>query len=197
MLLVLFGLNVSAKDNVKKQAKVNEEILNYEIDKEHTEIGFEVAHLVISRVKGRFDKFDGKLQLKGDKLDEIDGTVQAASINSNQEKRDKHLRSADFFDVEKFPLLSFEVKNLSLDAGKFKKVKGKLTIHGITRDEMVEIEYKGKVTDPWGSQKIVVNATAKIHRKDYGLIWNEAMETGGVMVGDEVKIEVLAQANKK
>lgn len=171
--------------------------LKYTIDQEHTELGFEVAHLVISSVKGRFDKFDGYAELNEKSiLTKVEGKAIASSINTNQEKRDKHLRSADFFDVEKFPELSFKADKLNIKPGKKAKVKATLNMRGIAREITLELDYKGKVTDPWGTEKIVLNATANINRKDFGLTWNEALETGGVMVGDKIKIIINAQANK-
>lgn len=169
----------------------------YLIDKEHTEIGFEVKHLVISRVKGRFDIFQGQIETENDVLTKISGTVDSASVNTNQEKRDKHLRSADFLDTEKFPKLSFEADKLKIKKGEKKKIKSQITIHGVTRAENIEIEFVGTTEDPWGTKKIVIQATAEINRKDYGLTWNQALETGGVMVGEKIKIEVNAQGNLK
>ena len=179
------------------QAKTAETITTYVADKEHTSIGFEIQHLMISKVKGRFDKFQGTVEVNNNNLSKISGSVEAASINTNQEKRDKHLRSADFFNVEKFLTLSFEASDLNIKKGETKKAKGKLTIRGVTRTEDVEIEFAGLAEDPWGTKKIILNATAEINRKDYGLTWNEALETGGVMVGEKVKIEINFQGNQK
>lgn len=188
LMVVLIGALLIAV-----QASANQ----YDIDKEHTEVGFEISHLVISKVRGRFDKFQGAVTIEKGVLKQISGTVEASSINTNHEKRDKHLRSADFFDVEKNPKLSFEAKDLSIKKGETKTVKGSLSIHGVSRQEDIELSFVGETKDPWGTEKAVVNAKAKINRKNYGLTWNQALEAGGVMVGEEVNITVLAQANKK
>lgn len=169
------------------------------IDKEHTSLEFEIAHLVISTVKGRFDNFEGSITLDDNKsvLTSIQGTAEANSINTNQEKRDKHLKSADFFDVSKFPKLEFEAKGIKLNKGKSAKVKGLLTMHGIQKQVTVSLTFKGIISDPWGTEKAVVDAETIIKRKDFGLNWNEALEAGGVMVGEEVKILIKSQSNFK
>ncbi len=171
----------------------------YIIDKEHTSLEFEIAHLVISTVKGRFDEFEGTIKLDDKKVTllSIQGSAAANSINTNQEKRDKHLKSPDFFDVDKFPKLEFEAKDIKLAKGKSAKVKGFITIHGVKKNVTVNLTFKGVATDPWGAEKAVTDAETTINRKDFGLNWNEALEAGGVMVGEEVKIIVKSQANLK
>ena len=172
---------------------------NYTIDKEHTSLEFEITHLMISTVKGRFDDFEGSIKLddKKNTLLSIEGKAKAESINTNQEKRDKHLKSPDFFDAKKFPTLDFEATGIKLTKGKSSKVKATLSIHGVKKTVTVNLIFKGIVTDPWGAEKAVVDAETTINRKDFGLNWNEALETGGVMVGEDVKIIVHAQANLK
>ena len=172
---------------------------NYTIDKEHTSLEFEITHLMISTVKGRFDDFEGAIKLddKKNTLLSIEGKAKADSINTNQEKRDKHLKSPDFFDAKKFPTLDFEATSIKLTKGKSSKIKATLTIHGVKKNVTVNLTFKGVVTDPWGAEKAVVDAETTINRKDFGLNWNEALETGGVMVGEDVKIIVRAQANLK
>lgn len=173
--------------------------LTYQMDKSHTQLTFEVDHLVISSVVGRFDDFLGEAQIdtKSKNLVSIKGSAKANSINTNDEKRDKHLRSADFFEVEKYPELTFEASNLKLKPGKKAKVKGQLKIRDVSKEITFELNYKGQVTDPWGTEKIVIEAIASINRKDFGLKWNETLETGGVLVGEKVKIKVNAQGNLK
>lgn len=171
----------------------------YKVDKSHSQLIFEVDHLVISTVVGRFDDFDGEIHIdaKSKELLSIKGVAKATSINTNEEKRDKHLRSADFFEVEKYPELSFEAAKLKLKPGKKAKVKGTLKIRDVSKEITFNLNYKGLVTDPWGTEKIVVEAVTSINRKDYGLKWNEALETGGVLVGEKVEIKVSAQGNLK
>lgn len=171
----------------------------YVVDKSHSQLIFEVDHLVISTVVGRFDDFEGQITVdpKSKELNSIKGSAKSKSINTNEEKRDKHLRSADFFEVEKYPELSFSVAGLKLKPGTKTKTKGSLKIKDVTKEVPFDLNYKGQVTDPWGTEKIVLEAQATIERKDYGLKWNEALETGGVMVGEEVKIKVTIQGNLK
>lgn len=176
--------------------KVSPESIELAIDKEHTSVQFSIAHLVVSRVQGRFDIAEGKLTFDASKsVTGIAGKVSAASINTNNEKRDKHLRSADFFDVEKFPSLEFKAENLNIKKGQTKKAKALLTIRGIEKQVMVDVSNKGALKDPWGTEKLLVEAKAAINRKDFGLMWNEALEAGGVMVGDKVTIEVVTQVS--
>lgn len=172
---------------------------NYTLDKSHTQLTFEVDHLVISTVLGRFDDFEGEIQFdpKSKMLVSIKGNAKATSINTNDDKRDKHLRSADFFEVEKYPELTFEANNLKLKSGKKAKVKGQLKIRDVTKQITFDLNFKGHVTDPWGTEKLIVEATAQINRKDFGLKWNETLETGGLLVGEKIKIKVSAQANLK
>jgi len=171
----------------------------YDVDTEHTNINFDIDHLVISTVKGRFDKFSGYFEIDPKKniLTKFKGTVEAASINTNEKDRDKHLRSDEFFDVKKYKELKFFAEGFKIKKGKTKNIKGKLTIHGVTKDVKIKVTYKGTVTGPWGTEKAVVRATAKINRKDFGLTWNKALEFGGLMVGEEVRIEINLQGNKR
>lgn len=179
-------------------ALAKEEHVVYKLDKSHTQLNFEVDHLVISTVNGRFDDFEGEIHIdaKTKNLISLKGTAKATSINTNDEKRDKHLRSADFFEVEKYPELSFEATNINLKIGKKSKIKGVLKIRDVKKEITFDLNYKGLVTDPWETEKVVVEATASIKRKDFGLKWNEALETGGVLVGEKVEIKVRAQGKK-
>lgn len=171
----------------------------YEIDPAHSTVGFEVTHLMISTVEGRFDEFKGEMEYdeKKNVLNSIQGTTKTASINTNNAKRDEHLRSADFFDATKNPELSFSAKSVGVKKGEKKKVSGKLTINGITKTVPFTLDFKGSVKDAWGNEKLVVHAEAEINRKDFNVKWNKALEAGGVVVGDKVQIDVHAQATKK
>lgn len=163
----------------------------WNIDPDHSNVGFKVRHLMVSNVKGSFDKYTGKIEL--DDKDITKSTVNVAidtnSVNTNVQKRDDHLRSADFFDVAKYPTMTFVSKKVA-KAGKDKlKVTGDLTLHGITRPVALVVEGPSKESkDPWGNIRSGATATTKISRKDFGLLWNAALETGGVTVGDEVTI---------
>jgi len=168
---------------------------HWKIDPAHTTVGFSVSHLFTS-VQGRFDRFDGTIDFDPAKPQAavVRASVDAASINTNNEKRDKHLRSGDFFDVEKFPTLSFEstggVTELVDGRG---KLAGKLTIHGVTKPVVFDVVYRGQGKDPWGNVRAGFAASLNVNRKDYGLNWNEVLETGGFLVGDEVEIRIDAE----
>ncbi|QDK44317.1 polyisoprenoid-binding protein [Bdellovibrio sp. ZAP7] len=168
----------------------------FQIDPAHTSITFKVPHMVISKVKGRFEKFEGSFDFdeKSQKLDNVVVKIQADSINTNQADRDKHLKSPDFLDVAKFPTIDFKGTKVIYDTAKPKEVQGKLTIHGITKDATLEVEYKGAVTDPMGVRRIGFEIETKLNRKDFGLIWNKALETGGVVVGDNIEVEIEGEA---
>jgi len=175
---------------------------SWNIDPDHSNIGFKVRHLMVSNVKGSFEKVSGTVDINDKDItkSKVEVTIDTASINTNVQKRDEHLRSADFFDVTKFPTMTFVSKKVA-KAGKDKlKVTGDLTLHGVTKEVVLDVEGPAKeIKDPWGNQRRGASATTKINRKDFGLVWNKALETGGVAVGEEVfitlEIEVIkAQA---
>ena len=163
----------------------------WNIDAVHSSAQFKVKHLMISNVKGEFASITGSLQLDNADLtnSRIEATIDAATINTRDEKRDAHLRSADFFDVEKFPTLSFKSGRVSKKADGELVVAGDLTIHGVTKPVTFEVEGPSAPTkDPWGGTRMGLTATTRINRKDFGLTWNTALEAGGVVVGEEVTI---------
>lgn len=168
------------------------------VDDDHTSVTFRVRHL-FTKVSGRFDKFDGKVTFDPAKPAEakVEGTIDASSINTNVENRDKHLRSADFFNVEKHPTITFaSTKVTDLDAKAMTgKLHGNLTIRGVEKPVVLDVQFLGRGKDPWGNEKAGFSATTKINRKDFGLNWNETVETGGLLVGDEVEIEIAAEGN--
>lgn len=161
----------------------------YKIDDTHTTVGFKIRHL-FSNIQGRFDKFEGTIEYdpKNPSAWKTNATVQAASINTNVESRDKHLRTADFFDVEKFPVITFKSTEVVNATEKSAQLKGDLTIHGVTKPVTLDLQILGVGKDPWGNVRAGFTATTKINRKDFGLTWNETLETGGVLVGEEVDI---------
>ena len=168
----------------------------WEVDTSHTTVGFSVSHLFTS-VQGRFGSFEGSVEFDPAKPEAtvVRGTVQAASIDTDNEKRDKHLRSPDFFDVEKYPTLEFVSSGVSDWSKNGGKLNGKLTIHGVTRDVSFDAKFLGRGTDPWGNVKAGFRATLTINRKDYGLDWNQILEAGGVLVGEEIEIRIDVEAN--
>jgi len=163
----------------------------WNIDPDHTSVGFKIRHLMVSNVKGAFDRHSGVVDLdeKDITKSRVDVTIETASINTNVQKRDEHLRSADFFDVAKYPTMTFTSKKVAKGSNGQLNVAGDLTIRGITREVVLAVDpLSGESKDPWGNIRIGTSASAKINRKDFGLTWNKALETGGVVVGDEVFI---------
>jgi polyisoprenoid-binding protein YceI len=163
----------------------------WNIDPVHSLAEFKVKHMMISNVKGHFSKVTGALTL--DELDltnsHVEASIEAASIETRDPQRDAHLKSADFLDAEKFPTLSFKSTAISLVRDGELAVEGNLTIRGVTRKVLFSVEGPTPPTkDPWGNTRVGVSATTKINRKDFGLTWNAALETGGILVGDEVTI---------
>ncbi len=167
----------------------------YSLDRAHTTIEFVVRHLMITKVRGRFTNFDGRIEVApgSDLPQAIAARIEAASIDTREEQRDAHLRSADFFDVEKYPELTFESTRIQGAPDEF-TVHGNLTIHGITREVALTGTFEGRTSDPWGGTRVGYAAHTTVNRKDFGLAWNAALETGGVVVGDEVRIELNVEA---
>jgi polyisoprenoid-binding protein YceI len=167
----------------------------FNIDKSHSEAFFQVRHLV-TRVRGRFTDFAGAVELDKDSPDKssVSVTIQATSVDTGEPDRDNHLRSGDFFDIEKFPTLSFKSTGVLKKGGEDFDVEGDLTIHGITKQITLPVTFLGFAKDPWGNQRAGFEAETRINRKDYGLEWNAPLETGGLLVGDEVKISLSIQA---
>ena len=168
---------------------------NYAIDPMHTKVGFEVPHLVISSVEGRFNAFSGELQVPAKVEDsKLTATIETSSVDTGIGQRDEHLRSADFFDAKKYPKMTFQARKIAMD-GNAMKVTGDLTIKGNTRQVTLDGRYLGAAKDAYGNQKIAFTASTKISRKDFGLTWNKAVEAGPV-VGDEITISLKVQAAK-
>jgi len=167
----------------------------YSIDKAHSEVTFRVRHL-LTRVRGRFSDFDGTIEYdeENPERSRVNVAVQAASIDTNEKDRDAHLRSADFFDVDKHPVLTFSSTGIQRNADNLFVVTGDLTIHGVTRSVSFDVSFLGKAKDPWGNERIAFEVEATVNRKDFGLSWNAALETGGFLVGDDVTISLSVQA---
>ncbi len=167
----------------------------YDIDPVHSHIGFSVRHLVISNTTGKFNKYAGTFELdEKDNIKSVFIDIEVASIDTDNEKRDKHLRNSDFFDVEKFPKITFKYNNTISRNGANYKVMGDMTIHGVTKEVILDMELLGKVKDPWGNYRIGITGKTEINRKDFGLVWNKVLETGGFVVGDLVKISLEVEA---
>jgi polyisoprenoid-binding protein YceI len=170
-------------------------VRTYQIDKAHSEATFQVRHL-LTKVRGRFSDFRGTIQFDeaAPARSSVEFTVQAASIDTSEPDRDKHLRSADFFDVEKFPTLTFTSESVAPHGSERFDVNGTLTIRGTAKDLTIPVTYLGAARDPWGNERAAFEAEVTINRKDFGLNWNAALETGGFLVGDEVRISLSIQA---
>ena len=174
----------------------------YDLDQAHTTVEFIARHLMITKVRGRFSSFTGTVTVAEVPEDSsVDVTIDAASIETSHEQRDAHLRSADFFEADKYPTLTFKSTSVKRD-GEDWKVTGDLTVRDVTRPVVLDVEFDGANTTPWGTQAVAFSASTEIDREDWGLTYNQALETGGVVVGKKVRIElnveaILRQENKE
>ena len=171
-------------------------LATWNIDPAHSVAEFKVKHMMISNVKGRFSKISGALFFDESDLrnSHVDVSIDAASIQTGEDQRDAHLKSADFFDAEKFPTLTFKSKDIRIVRDGELSVEGDLTIHGVTHKVSFAVEGPTPPSkDPWGNTRVAISATTKINRKDFGLTWNAALETGGILVGEEVTINLDTQ----
>lgn len=168
----------------------------WNIDTSHSAVHFTVRHLVIAKVRGVFSRFSGAIQYDDadPRRSSVTVEIDAASVDTREEKRDAHLRSADFFDTDTFPKLTFVSKEVVVEGGRVTKVIGDLTIRDITRPVTLEVEDNGRVKDPWGGERIAFEAKTRVNRHDFGLRWNMALEAGGVMVGYHVDIALEVEA---
>lgn len=166
----------------------------YKVDTDHSSVSFKIRHL-LSNVTGHFKTFEGTIEYERGKPEtwKTSGSIDAASIDTNVPERDKHLRSADFFEVEKFPKIEFKSTEVESATDTSAKLKGLLSIHGIEKPVTLDIEIHGVGKDPWGNVRAAFTATTKINRKDFGLSWNQALETGQLLVGEEVVITIEAE----
>ena len=166
-----------------------------EIDIEHSTVGFSVRHL-FTRVQGRFGEFEGTLEFDPNNLkaSKVSVTIRTASVDTDVEARDKDLRSSRFFDVESFPTLEFTSTSIDGVSGDRFKIRGHLTMHGVRKQVVLDAEFLGMGKDPWGNERYGFHASTTVSRKDYGMQWNEVLETGGLLVGDEVEIRLDIEA---
>jgi len=173
--------------------------MSWEIDATHSQATFSVKHMMISTVRGHFEVLSGKLHIEEEHPDNswVEAEVDAASINTRDAKRDGHLRSPDFFDVEKYPKITFKSTKVTPTGNNEYRVTGNLTMHGVTKEETFHADYSGQVKDLYGLQRAAFSVKGKINRKDFGLNWNVALETGGVLVGEDVNIEIDLAAVQK
>ena len=168
----------------------------WDFDLSHSSVNFSVRHLMISKVRGRFTQWGGSLEIDDADLtrSSLEVSIEAASIDTRDDKRDEHLRSADFFDVANHPALTFKSTKIDKVSDAELAVTGDLTIRGVTRPVTLSVEVGGEVKDPWGGTRRAFEAKASVNRKDFGLNWNAALEAGGVVVGEKVEIAIEIEA---
>ncbi len=168
---------------------------SYQIDSSHSNVEFSIRHLMIAKVRGRFTQVTGAVEIDSTDItrSRVTAEIQAASITTAEEKRDAHLRSADFFDVENYPVLTFASTRVEAD-GDDLRVTGNLTIHGVTKEITLAVEQLGAAKDPWGNQRMAFAARGSLDRKAFGLGWNQVLEAGGFLVGDKVELTLDVQA---
>lgn len=174
---------------------IAQETQTYNIDATHSSVEFTVRHMMITKVRGRFGAVAGTISLApgSSAPSDVEATIDASSIDTREAQRDAHLKSADFFDVERFPQLTYKSTRIEGEGDTF-RVYGDLTLHGVTREVVLEGEFEGRGADPWGGQRVSFSAQGKINRKDFGLTWNQTLETGGMLVSEDVRIDLNVQA---
>ncbi|MFY0544272.1 YceI family protein [Brevibacillus sp. H7] len=171
----------------------------WSVDATHSSIDFSIRHMMIAKVKGTFHAFDAHIEADPADLTtaDVQFSVDLSSIDTRNADRDAHLRSADFFDVEQHPKMTFQSTKITKTGDGEYDVTGNLTIRGVTRPETFSVSFEGAGKDPWGNEKVGFSGQGSINRSDYGLTWNAALETGGVLVGDEVKVSIEIEAAKQ
>ncbi|HEY0529119.1 MAG TPA: YceI family protein [Gemmatimonadaceae bacterium] len=169
----------------------------WKIDATHTSVEFSAKHLMITTVKGRIAEVEGTIYTdeKNPQNSSVEATLKATSIDTRTDQRDQHLRSADFLNVEKYPEIKFKSTRITGDKEEF-KLTGNLTIRDVTKEITLDVHFEGRNKDPWGGERVGFNATGKFDRRDFGLTWNQALETGGVVVGNDIKVNIEVQAVK-
>jgi len=169
----------------------------YQFDKSHTTVGFQVRH-IFTMLGGKFQDFSGTIKVDRAKPEasSVEFTIQAASIFTNDPKRDEHLKSPDFFDVPTHPTITFKSTSMKANGKDGWLVTGDLTMRGVTKQVTLPVTFLGEGKDPWGNEKMGFETSTTLNRKDYGINWNKALDQGGVLVGDEVKVQISVEANK-
>jgi len=180
------------------QAVVQAELARWNVDPEHSTIEFRVAHMVVSKTSGRFMDYTGFIDMDAEAgtFKAIGATIKTASLNTNHEKRDSHLRSPDFFDVEKYPTITYKMKRYEKTEDGYQAV-GDLTLRGITKEIVLAGHFNGVAKDPWGNTRAGFSAEGKVNRKDFGMVWNKALDNGGLVVGNQVHIKLDIECIKE
>lgn len=173
--------------------------MSWQIDPAHSHVQFAVRHMMISTVRGQFEKFGGTIDFNPERPEDsaISVQIDAASINTRQPDRDNHLRSADFLNAEVYPAILFESKRIEQTGEDSGRVIGDLTIRDVTREVVLDVEYAGMARSPWGMTSAGFSATTTLDRKEWGLTWNQALETGGMLVGDKIKVSIEIEIVKQ
>ena len=163
----------------------------WNLDPDHSTIEFRVTHMIVSKTTGRFMDYAGFIDMDAEAgtVKAIEATIKTGSVNTNHEKRDAHLRNGDFLDVERYPTITFKMRSYKKIAENFTAV-GDLTLHGVTKEITLAGQYNGATKDPWGNTRAGFSAEGKLNRKDFGMIWNKTLDSGGLVVGDEVQIRL-------
>jgi len=176
---------------------VGAETARWDIDPDHSIIEFRVAHMVVSKTAGRFTDYSGFVEMDAEAktIKTIEATINAASINTNQAKRDAHLRNADFLDVDKYPTMTYKLKSYKKRGDSYTAV-GDFTLRGVTKDITLVGTFNGVTEDPWGNTRAGFGAEGKLNRKDFGMIWNKTLDNGGLVVGDDVQIRLEIECIK-
>lgn len=171
----------------------------YDIDASHSSIGFKIKHMAISNVKGTFPAFEGTFDFAAGQPDQwsVEAVIQMKSVNTGNDDRDDHLRNDEFFDVEKFPTMVFKSTGFKMEDDEEGEMTGTLTMHGVTLPVTLELEFNGALTDPWGNDRAGFSAEGKINRKDWGLSYGKVMESGGLLIGNDVKISLEIEGVKQ
>jgi polyisoprenoid-binding protein YceI len=179
--------------------KENREMATWNIDTAHSAIHFSVRHMVVSKTRGRFTKWSGQIEFDPEqpRKSTVQVSIDPASVDTADAQRDAHLRSPDFFDVEKFPQASFRSAQIEDLGGDRYRVHGDLTVHGVTRPVVLDAVFEGSARDPWGGERAGFSASTSIDRRDFGLGWNKLLETGGVLVGDKVELQLEVESVKQ
>ena len=170
---------------------VHAELARWNLDPEHSTIEFRVAHMVVSKTTGRFTDYIGFADMDAEAgiVTAIEATIKAGSVSTNHEKRDAHVRNADFLDVERYPTMTYKLKSYKKTAESFTAI-GDLTLRGVTKEVTLVGRYNGATKDPWGNTRAGFSAEGKLNRKDFGMVWNKTLDSGGLVVGDEVQIRL-------
>jgi polyisoprenoid-binding protein YceI len=171
----------------------------YDIDLSHSAVGFQIKHLAISKVNGSFGDFSGTFTYDpaNPGATKAEAVIQVASIDTGNEKRDSHLKNPDFFDAEKFPTMTFKSTSVTMKDAENGEIAGDLTMHGVTKPVVLKLEVNGTATDPWGNERVGASLTGSLTRADWGLTYNAAMEAGGLVLGEDVKISIEIEGIKK